>query len=71
MIFGWDCVSCDDFSDCHDEIVVAGVNFIGRQLIYGLYLQGGNASGSPQRGQRLRVIDLIVNGREEDFKVLR
>ena len=38
--FWWDRVSCDDFGDCYDEIVVAGVDFIGGWPIYGLYLQG-------------------------------
>jgi hypothetical protein len=37
-------VSCDDFSDCHDEIAVADIDFIDRRPICGLYLQ---ASGSP------------------------
>jgi hypothetical protein len=40
MIFYRDRVSCDDFGDCHDEITVAGVDFIGKWSIYGLYLQG-------------------------------
>jgi len=39
MILDRDLVSSDDFNDCHDEIVVAGVDFIGRQLICGHYLQ--------------------------------
>ena len=39
MIFGRDHVFCDDFGD-FDEIVVAGVDFIGRRPICGLYLQG-------------------------------
>jgi hypothetical protein len=43
MIFGRDRVFYDDFGDCHDEIVVAGVNFIDRQPICGLYLQGEGA----------------------------
>ena len=40
MIFGRYRISCDDFGDCHDEIAVARVDFIGRQPICGLYLQG-------------------------------
>ena len=71
MIFGRDHMSCDDFGDCHDEISVAGVDFIGRRPIYGLYLQGEGCFWEPLRGQRLQVIDLIVDGRGEDFKVLR
>jgi hypothetical protein len=47
MIFGLDRMSYDDFSDCHDEIVVAGVDFIGKRPIYGIYLQGEGASSSP------------------------
>ena len=47
MIFGWDSVSCDDFSDCHDEIAVAGVDFIGRRPICGLYLQGNGTFWEP------------------------
>ena len=39
MIFGRYRISCDDFGDCHDEIAVARVDFIGRQPICGLYLQ--------------------------------
>jgi hypothetical protein len=39
MIFGRDRISYDDFSDCHDEIAIAGVDFIGKQPICGLYLQ--------------------------------
>jgi hypothetical protein len=31
MVFGQDRVSYDDFVDCHDEITVAGVDFIGRR----------------------------------------
>jgi hypothetical protein len=32
-------VSCDDFGDCHDKIIVAHVDFIVRRPICGLYLQ--------------------------------
>jgi hypothetical protein len=31
-------VSYDDFGDCHNEIALAGVDFICRQPIRGLYL---------------------------------
>jgi hypothetical protein len=31
MIFGWGRVSYDYFSYCHDEIAVAGIDFIGRR----------------------------------------
>jgi hypothetical protein len=51
----------DDFGDCYDEIAIAGVDFISEQPIWSLYLQGG---GMLLRGQRLWVIDLIVDGRE-------
>ena len=47
MIFGRRRVSCDDFGHCHDEIAVAGVDFIDRRPIYDLYLKGRGASGSP------------------------
>jgi len=40
MILDRDRVSCDDFSDCHNKISVAGIDLIGRQLILWLYLQG-------------------------------
>jgi hypothetical protein len=49
MIFGQDHVSCDDFDDCHDVIAVAGVDFIGRRLSCGHYLQGeGVLLGAPR-----------------------
>ena len=62
MIFN---VSCDDFDDCHDEIVVASADFIGRRPSCAHYLQGEGASCLPQRRQVLRVIDLIVIGHEK------
>jgi hypothetical protein len=40
MILGRDRISYDDFGDCHDESAVVGVDFIDRQPICGLYLQG-------------------------------
>jgi hypothetical protein len=33
MIFGQDCDSCDDFGDCHNEIAIVGVDFIGISLL--------------------------------------
>jgi hypothetical protein len=71
MIFCRDRVSYDDFGDCHDEIIVAGVDFIGRRPIYGLYLQGDGCFWEPLRGQQLQVIDLIVDGGREELKVSR
>ena len=62
MIFGQDRVSCDEFGDCHDEIAIAGINFIGRLPICCLYLQEEGCFWEPLRGQRLRIIDLIVDG---------
>jgi hypothetical protein len=48
MILDRDLASYDDFNDSHDEIVVAGVDFIGRRLICGHYLQGeGVLLGTP------------------------
>ena len=40
MIFGRDLVTCDGFGNCHDEIIVASCDLIGRWPIYGHYLQG-------------------------------
>ena len=40
MISGRERLSCNDFGDCHDKIIVAGVDFIGRRPICGLYLPG-------------------------------
>jgi hypothetical protein len=40
MISGRDRVSYDDFGDCHDEIAVASVDFIGKRPICGLYSHG-------------------------------
>ena len=71
MIFCWDRVSCDDFGDCHDEIVVAGVDFIGRRPICGLYLQGEGCfyeppmrTATPDHRSHLRWL-------REKFKVSR
>jgi hypothetical protein len=36
MIFGRRRISCDDFGDYHDKVVVASVDFIGKRSIYGL-----------------------------------
>jgi hypothetical protein len=47
MIFCQDCVSCDDFGDCHDEITISCVDFIGRWPIYDLYLQGEKCFWEP------------------------
>jgi len=35
MIFIQIFVICDDFSDCHDKVVVVSINFIDRWLIIG------------------------------------
>jgi hypothetical protein len=64
MIFCRDRDSGDGFDVCHDEIVIVGVDFIGRRSICGLYLQGGAPEHS-QRGHLLWVIGLVVNGHEE------
>jgi hypothetical protein len=47
MVFDWDRVSCDDFDDCHDEVAVAGIDFIGRRLSCGHYLQGEGCFWAP------------------------
>jgi hypothetical protein len=47
MILDRDHVSCDDFVDCHAEIIVADIDFIGtRPIICGLYLQEDSDSKS-------------------------
>jgi hypothetical protein len=47
MIFGWDYVSCDDFGNCHDKIIIAGVDFIGDGQFVTFICKGMGASGSP------------------------
>ena len=49
MIFGRDRVFRDDFSNCHDEIDVACVDFIGRRSICGLYLKGEGCFWEPYK----------------------
>jgi len=62
MIFGRDRVSCDDFGDCHDEIAVAGIDFYQQVAnLWPLSIGGRGASGSHLRGQRLHVIDPIID----------
>ena len=68
MIFGWVCVICDDFGDYHDEVVVTSIDFIGSGQFVAIICKERGPSGSPLRTQRLRVIDLIVGGREEEIK---
>ena len=41
MIFGRDLVSCDDFDDCHDKIVVVGIGSDGMHQAYN-YNSGNN-----------------------------
>lgn len=40
MISNQDLVTCDEYSDWHDEIAIADTNFINRRLICGHYLLG-------------------------------
>jgi hypothetical protein len=40
MISGWTSVSCDDFGDCQDKIIVAGIDFIGRQPFVAFICKG-------------------------------
>ena len=47
MISGRVCVFCNDFSDCPDKIAVTSTNFIGRQPICSLYLQGEGSFWEP------------------------
>jgi hypothetical protein len=50
MNFIIDRVFCDDFDDCHDKIIVTGVDFIGRRPICGLLSAGrGVFLGAPTR----------------------
>jgi hypothetical protein len=44
MIFDRDRVSCYDFGDCHDEIAVAGVDFIGIGQFVVFICKGSGAS---------------------------
>jgi hypothetical protein len=69
MIFGRDLVTCDDFSDCHDKIVVTGVSSTGGQFV-AIICKGRDAPRHSQmRTVTLRVIDLVVNGgRGEEIK---
>jgi hypothetical protein len=50
-------------------IATIGIDFIGRQPIYDPNLQVKGCFWEPHiRGQRLGVINLIVNGREEESR---
>ena len=69
MIFGRGRVFCDNFSDCHDEIVVADVDFIGRRPICGHYQKWEGCPGHSQREQLPWVIDLIIDDRGEEIKI--
>jgi hypothetical protein len=74
MIFGWDRVSCNDFGDCHEETIVACNDFISRQLICGLYPQGGvllgalyEDSDSWSSMRSLMVTERIPRSPDNDF----
>ena len=69
MIFGPDRISYDDFGDFHDEIAVAASISSANGQFIAFICKGRDASGNPLRGQRLRVIDLIVDRCGEEFKV--
>jgi hypothetical protein len=53
MNFSRDRVSCDDFGDCHDEIAVAGVDFIITRPICFLHRQAANITPFPSQKQKL------------------
>lgn len=61
MFFGWDCVSCDDSAIATIRSALQAL--IHRQVanLWPLSTRGC-ASRSPVRGQRLLMIDLIVDG---------
>jgi hypothetical protein len=64
MISGQNRVSYNDFGDCHDEITVAGIDFIGTRPICGLYPQGEGCFYE----DNTQGIDLIVNSRREEIR---
>jgi hypothetical protein len=68
MIFGQDLATCDDFGDCHDKIVVAGVSSAGGQIVVIICKERDAPRHSQMRTVTLRVIDLVVNGRGEEIK---
>jgi hypothetical protein len=61
--------SCDDFGACHDKVTVAGFDFIGRRPIYGSYLQREECFWEPPTEIATWILNLIVDGHEEKFKV--
>jgi len=64
MISYPDRVSCDDFDDCHDKIMVAGIDFIDKRTICGLYLLGeGCFLESPMR--IATPVHLLIDGHRE------
>jgi hypothetical protein len=52
------------------SLLQASISLAGGQFVAFIYM-GRGASGSPLQGRGLRVIDLIVDGRGDDFKVSR
>jgi hypothetical protein len=52
------------------SLLQVSISSVGGQFVAFIY-KGSGASGSPLRGRGLRVIDLIVDGRGDDFKVSR
>jgi hypothetical protein len=46
MIFSRRCVFCDDLGDCHDEIAVVDVDFIGGWQFMAFMCKERGASGS-------------------------
>lgn len=71
MIFGWVCVSCDALVIATTRSLLhALISSAGGQFVAFIY-KGRGASRTPLRGQRLWVIDLIVNVRGEEIKVSR
>jgi hypothetical protein len=68
MIFGFDLVICDDFGDCHDMVVIAGIDMNDSQPICGHYLLGEGCSWALPTRKVTLVIDLIVDGYGEEIK---
>ena len=68
MILDRDLIFCDDFNDCHDEIAVAGVDFIGRRLICGHYLQWEGVLLGTTNEDNYSIHQSLIDGRGEEIK---
>ena len=70
MIFYQDCVSYDDFDDCHDMIAIAGVDFIARRP--SCDHQRGVLLGAPNEDNYLgsSISSSLVAERNKGLKVM-